>query len=1121
MAKLNCLIRNTQLADDIKGVILDLVEERLNNNKSVKIQDIYRDIREGGVEIDAESVGALYNEVFALNNSKLLSDINEIEQYVGAEFKQTQREIANAIVKDDTDSEANNPKQIGKVSPEKSIVNSLAKLFQKQFYPTENQTTQSPLLQMQNLVKKALQSKIPKDKKENNPVSVNQMLKDFFGAEETQFERLDGGINNLETLHKEVKKQVDNYVESITHKDMTQAQKDILREQWDNYTQAFMDSMYDIMLSKGQQQKLLTEALSNIQIDGKDITDKNGNIKWSELSKDNNVDEVRDKIYDLFRNGFTDKAGNKVQFTSTQAHRISEYYANLYQQKINDVIQRDIANERAKNQSPKNLVSDFVKAQGFFQLVKDKSGQLTKMKSKWDDLLREIKTGDNQQGIIQQLQAKLGEFLTQTDSSGNKIFDITNEKINEAKQQLEREIKSKLLPSSATPNNIQKLSALSQVNNGIAFNNSTQQALTKVAGVSIENQQVLNKINQLSQLAQSLIDNPDTAFAQQAFAQIDRKIRELIFDVKLNSKTVIGLQGLEDTMSALKSTLLLNPANVSENILTNIASLGNEFLRIMLSSPSGTKRKLAKQALNAFRTSFASHVSGGSHENVVNDYDTIKELSSGERFRFTSSDLQKYKDQPLREFARTPLKALHTAMRVIMNSFDAATMETLVRIQTANSLNNALKEAYGKEKGNELFNKAMDITPQQLQKIDTQVNDLVTEMNKAGIYPTVMDKALMKSQMKTALYINNLEGNQTLSDTDKKRIRDNMQGIVRGVSESTRLIGGKKKVPFRAVDVASWIPSLLGGGILRTQGSLLESAEKSRQKGNFKSAQGKQIIATSLFKNGIGSFLGGRLNFLYLALTTSPLGFLSAYGAQRDLSKLKQDKGIQETDIRTASPDEYKKYTELSQQVKSILSRAIMGSILTTAYAVAAFNDDDEEEGWWDEGVNNLMKTQSGRNYLMKQMPLFLSSIVYISTNSPDAKVDTVKERILDLGSRLFVMNQNWEYAERAINKAKDGEQLGEALASFIGANYNANFSQDEQITKFIDVTKSMYSDEALQKVLDNEEISKAHYKQMEDWVEQYVGMGATEKLLRASGYKLTAEGLKETEDKVNRFADY
>jgi len=1116
---LNCLIKNTKLADDIKGLITELVESRLTNNQSVKIQDIYRDIREGGIEIDAESIGSLYNEVFALDNSKLLSTESEIAEYVGAEFRQTQREIANEIIKDDKEADLPKEKEIGKLSPEKSIVNSLGKLFQKRFYPNASEKTQSQILQMQNLVKKALQTKLPKDNKVNNPVSVNKMLSDFFGAEETQFERIDGGINNLETLYDEVQNQVDKYVDDIT-KNLDDTQKQIVQEQWDGFTQDFMDSMYDIMLSKGQQQKLLTEALKNIQIDGKDLTDKNGNIKWSELSKDNNVSEIRDKIYDLFKNGFTDKAGIEHKFTATQSRRIANYYADLYQEKINDVIQRDIANERGKNQSPKNLVSDFVKSQGFFQLVKDKSGQLTKMKTKWDELLKSIKTGENQQGIIQQLQDKLGEFLNQKDENGNRIFDVTNEKIDEAKKALEDEIKSKLLPSSATPNNIQKLAALSQVNNGIAFNNSTQQALQRLAGVSIQSQQALNQINQLSQLSQQIISNPDTSFAQQALAQIDRRIRELIFEVKLKSPLVYGLQSVEDVMSVLKSTLLLNPANVSENIFTNIASLGNEFLRTMISSPSGTKRKLAKQAFSTFLSSFASHVSGGSHENVVNDYDTIKELSAGERFRFKSTDLQNYKDKPAREIARTSLKAIHTAMRVIMNSFDAATMETLVRLQTVNSLNSALKDAYGNEKGKELMNKAMGVTDKQLATVDKQVEDLVREMNKNGIYPTVADKALMKRQMRTAIYLQNIENSNIASTLDKKRIRDNMQGLVRGVAESTRLVGGKKKVPFRAIDVASWIPSLLGGGLLRTQGALLEGAEKSREKGNFKSAQGKQFLATSLFKNGIGSFLGGRLNFLYLALTSTPLGYLSAAAAQRDLNKMRKEKGSQETDITTASPDEYKRYIELSQQVKSIVARAIMGSILTASWAIAAYSDDDEDEGWWDEAVNNLMKTQSGRNYLMKQMPLFLSSIVYIATDSPDEKVDTVKERVLDLGARLFVMNPNWEYAERAINKAKDGEQLGEAIASFIGANYNANFSQDEQITKFSDVTKSMWSEDALLKVKDNEDISKAHYKQMEDWVEQYVGMGATEKLLRASGYKLTAEGLKETEDKLNRFAE-
>jgi len=182
---LNCLIRNTALKDDIQGIIVELVETRLANNQSVKIQDIYKDIKSAGIEVDAESVGSLYNEAFALKNSKLLSTENEIEQYVGAEFKQTIKDVQNAIVGNE-ESESKE-KQTGKMSSENSILNSLGKLFQKQFYPTSSQTTQSNLLQMQNLVKKALQSKLPKDKKINNPLSINQMFKDFFGYTQLLF----------------------------------------------------------------------------------------------------------------------------------------------------------------------------------------------------------------------------------------------------------------------------------------------------------------------------------------------------------------------------------------------------------------------------------------------------------------------------------------------------------------------------------------------------------------------------------------------------------------------------------------------------------------------------------------------------------------------------------------------------------------------------------------------------------------------------------------------------------------------------------------------------------------------------------------------------------------------
>lgn len=1091
MAKLNCLIKNTQLVEELKGIIAELAYNRMEGGMSIKMPAIYRDIKGLGIEVDAESIGALYNQVFATENSKLLSTHSEIEQFVGTEFRSAQKDITNSIVGIGTLTE----KQLGKVSQEKTIAMAMGKLFQKTFYPTLSQTTKSHLLQMQDMVKRAMVNKTPANKRRNNPVSVNSILEDFFNVESMEFDRIDGGINNMESLYREVKREVNNYVDGVT-KGMDDTEAELVREQWEGFTKSFMDSMYDIMLSKSQQQKILNEALKNIEIGGKSLIDNNGNIRWSYLSKEGDVDEIKEQIIYLFERGYMDKAGKIASFTPTQARRIAEYLGNLYEQKVASVIQNDVANKRASRLSPKNLISNFLKEQGYFKAVRDNMGKLTKSQTHWDEMIlnieRQIAAGNP--NVINEIEKQLGDFLNQKDAIGNRVFDITPEKVTEIKKALRDEIKAKLLPASATPNAVEKLAALTKLNAGTAFNESTQQAVQRLVGVPNIAQPILDKINELSALAGKVMENPNTAFAQQLLSQIDRRLRELIFEHKTQTGgfLVSSMQGVEDILSAVKASLLLNPGNVTENMTTNLATSFGETVRILATNPK-IFGKIGKEALKSFAAAFASHISGGSHESVVNEYDTLADLSAGERLRFKKTDFDDIKGdlkkgiiQPHASGAKLGLKLFHTAMRTIMNSVDVAVMESIVQATTIDGLNSSLEDAFGKSKAMRLMNKTFDVKPAQIDQMKQEVDMLRSEMNKLGIYPTAFDIKLAERQALNGLYLENLYGQ--LPATNKETLKQNMHATVKAANEVSKALGGKKVLKSRVWDIASYV-HFLGKGILGAQSKIMESVQKSKERGNLKSAQGKQLAATTLIKNGLGSFIGGRLNFLYLALTSTPLGFLSSLSMRRNAKEFLQDHPTAK-DIEKASADDFAKYREYMQLSKALMARAIIGSAFMAAYVIAQASDDDDEIGWWDEMINNLGETKSGRNFIAKHFPLFLSMMALVDAQSADKKLQTTSQKIIDVIKRQASMSPATERFVEQLERDKTGDKFLDNAASYVGGLYSGNINQAEQIAGQIDIVESAFDRSKIDKVLSNEDIVKEQYATMESIIEKYMGTG-------------------------------
>jgi len=1110
MLGLNCLIKNTVAVQHIKDAIEILVGERMETSGIATFPEIWNELRKAGLEVDAESAGALYNALYGGIDVKGLSTVEEVEEFSGKDYEKQ----LNSIV-DDINGEAKSAKleQIGIQSPEKYAVTSISKLFQTATFGATPKI-QSVMRQMQDLVTKAATSLLPKSKKQSK--GLTESLDNFFDVESNQFKTLDGQLNTLKTLHDAVKKEVENYVDQAAEK-LSDEDAEILREQWDAYTDAFINSTYDIVLNKGNENSLVNESLKQIEIDGINIVDINGNVKWSALIEFNNPDTIAEKVEQLFKEGFKDKDGTVVTYSNTQAERIGDYFQRLYEKKLNDAKERALQNNRAKNKSAKNIVSDFIKDRGFFNLVKNKDGKLLLTQSDWDNAIKYIK---KQVDTSEVGKDKLGEEIRGLDLVQNKLrtwlnvqtkSDGTPKFTEQQKQMIENEfvetVIAKLDTATNAPVPLDRLIALNNINNGSAFNEETQQALNKVVGLSGIDQNALNKLQQLTQLAQTVMNgsnvtgstNPNpsvnrAAYAYTALTEIDRKIKEVLREYKIDkSQQQRIVKYLADLMGGGTVSLLLNPNNIIENVFTQFATNIAESVNLMFTNPKLFFKTFGKLQ-GDFWTQWTNYAKGGASNEITNESDLSADLQSSERLRVRGF-INEFNGGFLKGLASSILKApayvVSIFSRTIMNSFDAATTTSLMRKKMVQTVYKALIE-----QGNtpdqvlQLMDKAYNIPVNIKAEIEVENNRIGKLLKNAGfpVNSTMMNQNAR--DMRLSLYEDILQGQALMSKASLKQATEVAKALIETSQSQAKSLGGKKQIPTK--DPLSMIIYAVAKGVLIPQKTLYSASINAENRGNLGTAA-KMQLAGSIYQNFIGKFVGGVANFMVLGITATPLGFITG-GVLRYQRKSWLTDHPGSNDIFNANPEDVKRYAEFNGLMRSVFTRAIMGSTVMAAFITKALvegHDEDDEE-WF----SNLMKTKSGRRFIQKHLPMGIAmSTSAIYGNGKDNNLDMVFNMLDTYTGKDFDTYKN---LRTSLKYAKTDDERNEVWGKFWGnlwTTYNVN--QPEQIIKLRDVFQSAYDSDKIKTVEENEKIAKDIYKSVDGIVDGFLINGAIDALRR------------------------
>lgn len=1135
----------------VRSMMEVYVAERLQDDKTATFRDMYATIRQEGFEVDAVSLGSIYNGLFGHIDDPYLSTPEEVEEFSQGQVKEQMKELREEMMGEVTPAKR---QEIGKLPPEQQAATWLGGMFKAFIEGMPSEKTKSAMRTMQDLMITAIKNTLPESQKKSAPTDIVQTLTKFFNTEENGFKTLNGGMNTLRTLFNETKNQVEAYVQELTAP-MDDADAAMVREQWDQYVNGFMESAYDIMLSKVDQGKLLKEALKQVQIDGVKVLNDNGNINWKALVEYNDPQSVSDAVAKLFRDGIKDASGQEVRFSAEQARRIGDYFMELYKDKVARVKVQNATREAAKKINSASIISDFLKeSEGFFRVVKNtkkpKEGEVQEElvdQVDWERAIQHMRNNSKGTTGIDVPVDALAQYLRGIlDENGRRKY--RDAQIAELQEEFKRIVAEKLLPGTMSVPAMRKFGELSRLNGGNAFSEHSQAALNAIVGIGQLDQVALNKLNALANAVTQVMNvgrvtpqggNSTSltahrgAYAYQALSQLERSLKEVLRDQRINASVWQRVvKYVADILTSASTSLLINAMNMLENVFTGFGTNIGETFNILATFNPAMYRQLGK-AQKAYWTAFASHISGGVANEVINEDELHHDLQAGERLRWRSIT-NEIKNNGwkgvLSVMTKSPQYAVSLTVRTLMNSFDAANNAALLQKRTAMTVYNELVAHHGgKGKADSASKsaaikqaladmaKVMDVPPDVMREIDEQNEQIMSILRANGLHPTWFDKQQNKRDMMLSLFVDMMD--ESLPNATDKRKGEVARALVESSHAQATILAGKKNIPTEG-GAADFILKFFYGVAnvgMSIQQSAYEKMKKHEESGDYGKAATQQLWG-AVAQNTMGKFLGGIAKFGVLGITATPLGYLTyrSLGKQRkdiirkQLGEKKAEEG-EHLSWAEATPEDIRKTSMLLGLQRSIAVRSIMGTTATLMYVLSkAFGDDEDKEDDW---LANLQETASGRRMIQKFLPIGMAlatAFIYKSKDKKGKKMPSYRAA-WEYVNNIISPGGN-DYTSQQISQAKTNDDIRDVMTEWLVSKMPGTFNlnQAEQFTRFGHTLKSMYDeDEGTGQVRRDEKISSEIYKKAEGVTETFMINGAIDFIKRTL----------DEDKKVNRFA--
>ena len=326
MAGIGCFHKDTELIGDIQNIMRILAGNAIQNDRQFTLGEAYKYMKDNDIEVDLESVAAMYEDVFDLNDGNFSSQ-DEVDTMAGRSFNNT---LDNLV--------AMQPKlkveKTGDVSPGKQVAKIVAGIFRNA--NVTDIKTQTTMKMFEKALERAARNIIDKsalpDKAAIAKKSFEDIIATAFDLDTHGTRTLSGTINSARDVYNEFQKETDKYRKELKNKGADEA----TIEQFENFTQAIIDKGYNLLLS---------------QQESKDVV--NGALIDAGFFREATINGTKQKILDWRK--LTDAAGSPTYLQQNVTKVFQDLgYSQSEIDRINDALENQYVELRAKIIDNKN-----------------------------------------------------------------------------------------------------------------------------------------------------------------------------------------------------------------------------------------------------------------------------------------------------------------------------------------------------------------------------------------------------------------------------------------------------------------------------------------------------------------------------------------------------------------------------------------------------------------------------------------------------------------------------------------------------------------------------------------------------------------------------------------------
>jgi len=722
MTGVNCLVKNTQLQQDLKDIVEYIAYDSIGRGKDATVASVYNTIRKSGIEIDLQSVGYIYNEVLDKNYQQIMSD-QEVNDYTLKSFNDA---IQRAALLEQRESKE---KQIGEDAPEVYVTNGILNMFYNSEIPNED--TQSDMLKMQNALWKGVQRKlkIPDSQKPKNDEQWKDILGKALGYEQLGMTDLNGRLNSISDLYNAMRDELNTAI-SEAKQQADPANFERLQEM----VTGLESSTYSLLFSEKEAKKLLNEMMKEAGF-GKELKNGKTILDWNKLAAGiGSIQDIRENVDKVLSdNGFSQdvidgvKLSLENEFTGLQAKVLEKKVEMLERNNKSAAIktQRDdlnkanrisklqdellrISHRRANKRPEKKSKEDeeiSVEEKKLLDAIEEE-------KKQWDEEIKAAKQAkkdykkleaerNRQFRIIDELNDKLeklknGTYISKTKNASEK--DV--QEIEKLKEQVKNEMKLYVRDKAIDISVEQKsdMRRLAELNNLGIFESTHDRVLYNLLGVGELQQADIDDLKQISQAASNLYREVDKnygseVFASRQFQALQRSIDQIIArNINDKTKTLKVLSIVKNFFDVYLTGLLTGPLTIMENLWSGVKEM---FVPTIMGAG------INKQDAELYWRMLADVTKRGQTYG--------EEIGSfAPRELYVNSLEWKWKGATAKEKAESLLFALTIPARVGLLGFDSANKVTITNKTFKNTIYKALtQQGMSKEDAKKFMNEAL------------------------------------------------------------------------------------------------------------------------------------------------------------------------------------------------------------------------------------------------------------------------------------------------------------------------------------------------------------------------------------------------------------------------------